>query len=44
MRGAKRRQRNLLAALSQLPIEARRMMGLAAVAGGVFLIWLAGPI
>ena len=41
---APNRLEELLAALSQLPIEARRMMGLAAVAGGVLLIWLAGPI
>ena len=38
---APNRLEELLAALSQLPIEARRMMGLAAVAGGVLLIWLA---
>lgn len=38
------RLEELLAALSQLPVETRRMLGLAGVAAGVFLIWLAGPL
>ncbi|MEL7106127.1 MAG: DUF2065 domain-containing protein [Pseudomonadota bacterium] len=38
------RLEELLAAMSQMPIETRRVLGLAAVAGGVLLIWLAGPI
>ena len=38
------RLEELLEPLRQMPIETRRMLGLAAVAAGVFLIWLAGPV
>ena len=38
------RLEDLLEALRQVPVERRRMIGLAAVAAGVFLVWLAGPV
>ncbi|MEM9707871.1 MAG: DUF2065 domain-containing protein [Pseudomonadota bacterium] len=38
------RLEELLEALKNLPVETRRIMGLVAVASGVFLIWLAGPM
>ncbi|MDJ1008410.1 MAG: DUF2065 domain-containing protein [Paracoccaceae bacterium] len=38
------RLEDLLDALRQMPVESRRMVGLVAIAGGVFLIWLAGPV
>ncbi len=38
------RLEDLLEALRQMPVEARRLIGLAAMAAGVFLIWLAGPV
>lgn len=41
---APRRLEELLAALAQIPIDARRALGLAAIALGVLLIWVAGPV
>jgi uncharacterized protein YjeT (DUF2065 family) len=38
---APRRLEDMLRLLAKLPLEQRRMMGLAAIAAGVFLIWLA---
>jgi len=38
------RLEDLLEALRQMPVETRRVIGLAAVAAGVFLIWVAGPV
>jgi len=38
------RLEDLLEALRQMPVETRRMVGLGAVAAGVALIWLAGPV
>ncbi len=41
---APNRLEELLEAMKQMPIDTRRMLGLGAVALGVFLVWLAGPI
>lgn len=41
---APNRLEDLLDALRQMPTDMRRMLGLGAVAAGVLLIWLAGPI
>ncbi|WP_296418944.1 DUF2065 domain-containing protein [Pseudooctadecabacter sp.] len=35
---------DLLAALRQMSIEARRLVGLAAMAGGLALVWLASAL
>ncbi len=35
------RLEDLLRSLAELPVETRRLIGLAALAAGVFLIWLA---
>ena len=35
------RLEDMLQRLSDLPLDTRRMMGLAGIAAGVFLIWLA---
>lgn len=35
------RLEDLLKSLAELPVETRRLMGLAALAAGVFLVWLA---
>ncbi|RVV98605.1 DUF2065 domain-containing protein [Mesobaculum littorinae] len=38
---APRRLEEALAALQRLPIDARRLMGLVFLAGGVAMVWLA---
>jgi uncharacterized protein YjeT (DUF2065 family) len=38
------RLEDVLEAIRSIPPETRRMIGLGAVALGVFLIWLAGPV
>ena len=36
------RLEELVKLISEIPIETRRAVGLVAVAGGVFLVWLSG--
>ena len=38
------RLEELVRLISEIPIETRRIVGLCAVAAGVFLVWLAGGV
>ena len=38
------RLEELVKLISEIPIETRRAIGLVAVAGGVFLVWIAGGV